>query len=46
MKCLIEELQADMEGIKKKKIVGMRLATDNKKENRQRTKDDFLEDVG
>lgn len=35
-----------MEGIKKKKTVGMRLATDNSKENRQRTKDDFLEDVG
>lgn len=46
MKCSIEELQADMKGIKKKKTVGMRLATYNSRENRQRTKDDFLEHVG
>ena len=35
-----------MEGIQQKKTVGMRLATDNNKENEQRTKDEFLQDVG
>lgn len=42
VKCFIEALQADMEGIQQKKTVGMRLATDNNKENGQRTKDEFL----